>query len=258
MAVVSLLPDQASQALLAPLAVVVPIYNEMATIEKVVADWRSVLRKVGVQYQFLLINDGSTDQTWEVLQRLEASDPRQFIIINKPNAGHGRAFRLGYDAAADAPGVEWVLQIDSDGQCDPSYFTAFWEKRGQADCIFGRRVLRDDGPARAITSTFCRVGANLLGGKEMVDPNVPYRLMRRQILAEALRKIPASFDIHNVALTFVLKQTAGLKWVYIPIRFLGRQGGQNSINLLHVIHLGFSMLFDLSRLKERLRRQKTH
>jgi len=256
MAVVSLLPDQASQALLAPLAIVVPIYNEMATIEKVVADWQTMLSKVGAQYQFLLINDGSTDQTWEVLRQLESSNPRQLIIINKSNAGHGRSCRLGYDAAVAAPGVEWVLQIDSDGQCDPSYFKTFWDKRGQADCIFGQRVLRDDGLARAITSTCCRIGSTFLGGKEMVDPNVPYRLIRRQVLAEALRKIPASFDIHNVALTFVLKQTADLQWVYIPIRFLSRQGGQNSINLLHVIHLGFSMLFDLARLKERLRKPR--
>ncbi|MFZ4542335.1 MAG: hypothetical protein ACOYNL_11195, partial [Rickettsiales bacterium] len=68
-------------------------------------------------------------------------------------------------------------------------------------------------------------------------------------LAAALQVIPASFDIHNVALTFVLKRNPDLRWQYIPIRFLSRQGGSNSINLLNVAHLGVSMLFDLAKLR---------
>jgi hypothetical protein len=142
-----------------------------------------------------------------------------------------------------------VMQIDSDGQCDPGYFHEFWAKRSEADCVFGHRVQRDDGPLRMLTSKICKLGSTLLGGRDMVDPNVPYRLMRREVLAAALQKIPASFDIHNVALTYILKQCLSVRWEYVPIRFRDRQGGSNSINLLNVAHLGASMLFDLAKLR---------
>jgi len=251
MPLISLHPTEASTALTAPLVIVVPVYNEAQTIKKVVKDWQTTLDSLDVNYQFLLINDGSKDATLLTLTELETADPTHLVIIDKPNAGHGRTCRLGYDAAVGSPHVEWVLQIDSDGQCDPSYFPEFWKQRLEADCVFGRRVQRDDGLARAMTSKICKLGSMLLSGKDMGDPNVPYRLIRKEVLANALKSIPASFDIHNVALTFVLKQTPSLRWNYVPIRFLERQGGRNSIGLLNVTHLGTSMLFDLAKLKRR-------
>ena len=250
---ISLYPSAVTDALHAPLAIVVPIYNEAATIESVVSSWMQVLDITGTIFQFILINDGSTDSTISVLQKLESQHPQKIIVVDKPNSGHGRSCRVGYSAAAAATCVDWVLQIDSDGQCDPSYFPEFWRRKESADCVFGRRIIRDDGLARSLTSKFCKLGATFLGGKDMVDPNVPYRLMRKDILASALTLIPTSFDIHNVAITFVLKKKPGLRWDYVPIRFLSRQGGTNSINLLNVAHLGVSMLFDLAKLKEKIR-----
>lgn len=251
MPVISLHPHAATAALKAPLVVVIPIYNEAANIEAVVAEWSPVFAALGVTFQFLLINDGSKDGTLDVLRRMEEGDPEHVVVIDKPNSGHGRTCRLGYSAAVEAPAVEWVFQIDSDGQCDPAYFAEFWKNREDADCIFGQRIKRDDGWLRALTSKICKLGSTVLGGRDMVDPNVPYRLMRKQTLAAALQKIPASFDIHNVALTFILKQTPDVRWHYVPIRFRDRQGGNNSINLLNVAHLGTSMLFDLAKLRRK-------
>jgi len=249
MAIISLQPDPISAALGSPLAIVIPIYNEAANIEAVVKDWEACFKSLGVNHQFILLNDGSKDNTLEVLTRLESASPAQIVVVDKMNSGHGRTCRLGYSAAVAAPNVEWILQVDSDGQCDPSYFPEFWKKRVSADCVFGTRVKRDDGLARALTSKICKFGATLLGGRDMVDPNVPYRLMRREVLAAALIRIPASFDIHNVALTFILKQNPNIRWEYVPICFRDRQGGSNSINLLNVAHLGTSMLFDLAKLR---------
>lgn len=253
MALISLRPDRIAGLLNAPLAIVVPVFNESGTIEKVINSWMETLDRSKTDYQFILINDGSTDATLEVLKSMESAHPDRIVVVDKPNSGHGRTCRLGYDAAVASAQVEWVLQIDSDGQCDPSYFNEFWDKKDEVDCVFGQRTTRDDGIARSVTSKVCKLGATLLGGKDMVDPNVPYRLMRKTTLAVALAAIPASFDIHNVAITFVLKKDAHVRWAYIPIRFLARQGGSNSINLLNVAHLGISMLIDLARLNSKPR-----
>jgi glycosyltransferase involved in cell wall biosynthesis len=249
MPLVSLRPDAVTALLQSPLAIVVPVYNESATIESVIGSWMQQLDKQGIDYQFILLNDGSSDSTIDVLKRLEATHPRRIIVVDKTNSGHGRTCRLGYDAAVASPRVEWILQIDSDGQCDPAYFPEFWMSRDDADCVFGKRVQRDDGPARAFTSRLCRLGATLLSGRDMTDPNVPYRLIRRDTMANALKRIPASFNIHNVALTFILKKTPDVRWAYVPIRFRERQGGSNSINLMNVAHWGTDMLLELRRLK---------
>ncbi len=236
-------------ALHAPLVIVIPVYNETATIRTVVSEWTEALGKLRINHQFILLNDGSTDTTLGVLRELEASSPTQIVVVDKPNAGHGRTCRLGYDAAVASPAVEWILQIDSDGQCDPSYFEIFWSKREDADCIFGKRVKRDDGLIRTITSNLCKLGASLLCRQNVADPNVPYRLMRRPILDKALTRIPASFNIHNVALTCVLKKYPDIRWEFVPIRFRERQGGSNSINILNVAQWGIDMLLELRKLK---------
>lgn len=250
MPVISLQPDQVTRALTAPLAVVIPVYNEVQSIRDVVAEWATLFAQLSISYQFILVNDGSRDDTLRVMEAMEREDPGHLIVVDKPNAGHGRTCRLGYTAAVASSSVEWVLQIDSDGQCDPSYFREFWEKKETADCVFGKRIHRDDGIARTLTSKICRIGAMLIGGHDLIDPNVPYRLIKKDVLAVALDKIPASFDIHNVAVTLMLKRNRSLRWEYVPIRFRERQGGSNSINLLNVAHLGVSMLFDLAKLRK--------
>lgn len=250
MPVISLLPTPVSQAIQAPLVIVMPIYNEATNIHTVIEEWSSVLETLGTEYQFLLINDGSKDDTLSVLHRIESGCPTRVIVVDKPNSGHGRSCRLGYDAACAAPAVQWVLQIDSDGQCNPAYFGEFWKRRESADCVFGVRVKRDDGFVRTLTSTLCRYGSTLVTGQMMGDANVPYRLIRRNALEQALKHVPTSFDIHNVALTFVLKKMNNIRWEYVPIHFRGRQGGSNSINVANVTRLGLGMICDLNRLRK--------
>lgn len=249
MALVSLLPTLVASAIKAPLAIVMPIYNEAANISAVLDEWSTALNSLTIEHQFILLNDGSQDDTLMVLRRIEAEHPNTIIVVDKPNSGHGRSCRLGYDAACNAPSVQWILQIDSDGQCDPRYFPEFWRRHESADVIFGIRVKRDDGFMRTLTSKFCRYGATLITRHNMGDANVPYRLMRRHILARALKHIPTAFEIHNVALTFVLKKLPGVRWEYVPVRFRDRQGGSNSINLVNVAQLGLGMLCDLNKLR---------
>jgi glycosyltransferase involved in cell wall biosynthesis len=232
----------------AQLAIVMPIYNEAANIETVVDEWLKELNRLGIFFQLLAINDGSKDRTAEVLQKLAKHHPDAIIPIDKKNAGHGQACRTGYDLAV-AREAEWTFQIDSDGQCDPQYFSAFWNAREEADCVFGVRTTRDDGFSRVLISAACRFLTSLVSGMDLKDLNVPYRLMRTPVLKAALLKIPEDFDMQNVALTLTLKRNAALRWKYLPIHFRDRQGGTNSINLRRIIGMGWDLLTNLHRIR---------
>lgn len=240
-------PDRSDLPSPAELIVVMPIYNEEANIRSVLDEWHATFSALKISAQFYAINDGSRDGTLKALQAWEAEHPGHIQIFDKPNSGHGRSCRYGYDRAC-ASGVPWVLQIDSDGQCDPGYFSEFWSARSEADCVFGVRRKRDDGRMRKAISTVCRWLTTFVAGVSVTDPNVPYRLMRTEVLAKALNGVPQDFDIHNIALTVVLRRTTGLRWRTVPIRFRDRQGGTNSINIPKIVKMGVGMLKALRRI----------
>lgn len=230
------------------LVVVMPIYNEESNIAEVIGRWTETLLNLSIPFQVIALDDGSYDRTEEILCDLEAAHPQQICVVSKPNSGHGITCRMGYDIAVSSK-AEWVLQIDSDGQCDPKYFADFWQRRSGSDCVFGLRTSRGDGLGRVVTSAICRAASSLICGQDLRDPNVPYRLMRREILAKALRFIPPSFNIHNVALTYILKKMPSLRWNYVAIHFPDRAAGQNSINILKVATWGVEMLLELMRIR---------
>jgi dolichol-phosphate mannosyltransferase len=229
------------------LAVVIPVYNEEANIASVVDEWTAALGQLGIDYVLFTINDGSRDGTAAALQKLTQEFPGRVEPVNKANAGHGQACRTGYEMAVTR-GVAWTLQIDSDGQCDPTYFAEFWRSRTDADVIFGVRKTRDDGFMRVLISGVCSVVTSTLTGLDLKDANVPYRLIRTEALKQALPRIPADFDMQNVALTLALKRETALRWHYIPIHFRNRQGGTNSINLRRILRMGLTLVTSLNRI----------
>ncbi len=229
------------------LAVVMPVYNEEATIAGVLGEWTAALGQLGIAYVILPVNDGSRDGTAATLRQLAEAHPGRVEPVDKANAGHGQACRTGYELAV-AHGAAWTLQIDSDGQCDPGYFAEFWQSRAGADVIVGLRRTRDDGFLRVLISAACRVATSALAGLDLKDANVPYRLIRTEALARALARIPADFDMQNVALTLALKRDRSLRWRYTPIHFRDRQGGTNSINLRRILRMGLTLVTDLHRI----------
>ena len=228
------------------LIAVMPIYNESANIAVVVKQWLEAFDRERIAARLLGVNDGSTDATLLILKELQLRFPEQFLVIDKVNSGHGRSCRLGYDTALQQ-GAPWIFQIDSDGQCDPLFFPLFWAKRDQADCIFGMRVARDDGTMRRLVSTACRVLSAIATSRDLKDANVPYRLIERTALQKALQSVPKDFDMQNVALTLALKRDPTVRWAYVPIKFLARQGGTNSINLRKIVKMGFRMLLEIKK-----------
>ena len=232
------------------LVIVMPIYNEAANISGVITEWLSTFEKMDVCVELLAVNDGSVDSTGEILKGLAETHPGKITVANKPNSGHGRSCRYGYELALKSP-AEWVLQIDSDGQCNPEYFPAFWNQRSEADCVFGMRKTRGDGYVRKLVSRTCNALSSLVAGVNMKDANVPYRLMRKSTLAQALVNVPHDFDVQNIALTVALQRCSKVRWKYVPIHFRNRQGGVNSINLPKIARMGWTMLKELRKVKNR-------
>jgi dolichol-phosphate mannosyltransferase len=209
------------------LYVVMPVYNEEASIAGVVREWVSTLEASSVDFRLLVLDDGSRDGTPRVLAALAQREPR-LELIYKQNSGHGKTCLIGYQETISR-GASWVLQIDSDGQCDPQYFAAVWARRQNAPAVFGVRVHRDDGFGRSVISWICRHVTHALSGAPVRDPNVPYRLLRSDLLAAAIEGFPRDFKLANILLSVIVQQALEKRGEFVEIGFRRRSGGEPSV-----------------------------
>lgn len=211
------------------LLVVMPVYDEQESVRKVVMEWFAELNCWTERFAFLAIDDGSRDGTRAVLERLSDQLGPRLEVMSHANRGHGQSCLAGYRIACER-GIPWVLQIDSDGQCDPAYFHRFWRDRTRFDVIYGYRWWRDDGARRTLASIILKVTLAATCRTWCRDANVPYRLMQTAGLVDVLATIPADFSLANVALAVQLRRQAWHEG-NVPIRFRDRYAGTPSVRL---------------------------
>lgn len=210
------------------LLVVIPVYNEQASIGEVVREWMEELDRCCRSFAILAIDDGSKDGSLEALRRLQEQWGARLLVTSQPNRGHGQTCLEGYRKAS-AMGAPYVFQIDSDGQCDPRYFSSLWRLREQFTVVYGIRTTRDDGLARVFVSLVLRLMLLLAFQANCRDANVPYRLMKTKEVMRAVNRIPPEFGLANIALAVLLAGDRTCFHGFVPIHFRRRTGGQPSL-----------------------------
>ena len=220
-----------------------PVYNEQDAVVDVLREWRAELsRTVGDgRFQILVVDDGSRDET---PARLAALAWPELRVHRHTNRGHGQSCLVGYKEA-HRMGATYVFQIDSDGQCDPAGFAAVWALRGRTAAVYGRRVTRDDGLSRRVISAVLRLSLKVARRTRLNDTNVPFRLYRAPLAAAAAARIPADFNLANIAMALLLEPEGFLE---VPIHFRDRIGGQAAVRLWGFAPKALRLHRDLFRL----------
>lgn len=159
------------------LEVLLPVHNEAESIERTVAEIYDAINPVAAM-RFIICEDGSSDGTPEILRKLGAKYPVN-LFTGGPRKGYSQAVLLGM-RAMEAP---YLLCLDSDGQCDPKDFPAFWEARHRADVVIGWRVNRADTTMRRLMSrAFYRV-YQIFYNTPVNDPSCPFILVPKNVIA---------------------------------------------------------------------------
>ena len=230
------------------LYIVIPAYNEVDNIEACIRDWYPVVEKHNGNgnSRLVIINDGSKDNTFKILNKLAESRP-YLKPLDKTNGGHGSTVLYGYRYAIDN-NTDYVFQTDSDGQTDPKEFEQFWELRRDYDAVLGNRVVRGDGKDRKFVENVVCLLLRIIFGIKVEDANAPFRLMKTNLVAKYIEKLPKDFNIPNIMFTtyFVYHKE---KVKFIPITFKPRQGGVNSINIKRIVKIGWKAVGDFYKLK---------
>jgi dolichol-phosphate mannosyltransferase len=229
-----------------PLAVVVPVYNEQESIEIVIHEWADMLSKAVEKFVFLCVDDGSTDQSAAILQKLLGVYPLH--IHHTQRQGHGGACRHGYLQAITLHSA-YILQIDSDGQSDPSFFPKLWDQRQPQGVVYGIRLRRMDGLHRKLISKFLRQVIRYKTGIDCPDANSPYRLMSSASLKAGLDVVPQHFDMFNIALAIQLQQLK-FKQALLPIVFRNRHYGKSHTNFIQISKKAIRLIKQLNELPQ--------
>lgn len=235
------------------LYIVIPAYNESANIERVIEDWYPVVTNTGADSRLLVINDGSKDNTFELLQELSQDRP-QMLAVTKPNGGHGSTVLFGYRYAIKK-GADYIFQTDSDGQTNPAEFAAFWEMRNDYDAIIGNRTVRGDGKSRKFVENVVCLLLRIIFGVKVKDANAPFRLMKAELVNKYIDRLPQNYNLPNIMFTTYFSYYKE-KLAFREITFKPRQGGTNSINIKKIVKIGWKALGNFMKLKKDMRNTK--
>lgn len=231
------------------LYIVIPAYNEEANIEAVIKDWYPIVEKIGNGSKLVIIDDGSKDETYKILQEF-SRQMEKLEAITKVNGGHGATILYGYNYAIEA-GADYIFQTDSDGQTLPEEFWDFWELRNFYDMVIGNRNGRKDGTSRVFVTKVLKLLLYLCFRVKVIDANTPFRLMKSSTLQKYVGLIPKDYNLSNVMVSVIYgKKKLAVK--YIPITFRPRQGGVNSINMKRIFHIGIQAIKDFRMMNRSL------
>ena len=234
------------------LYIVIPAYNEEANIERLVQDWYPVIERYhgGGKSRMVIINDGSKDNTWQLLQEAKKQYPL-LEALTKTNGGHGDTVLYGYNYAI-AQGADYVFQTDSDGQTNPAEFPAFYQLMDQYDAVIGERTGRQDGAGRVMIENVVRLLLKIIFGVSVPDANAPFRLMKAEMLKKYIPMMPEHYNLPNIIITmFFAYYKENITFRHVT--FKPRQGGENSINYKKIFQIGMQAVKDFIYIRKQMK-----
>ena len=229
--------------------IIIPAYNEQENIERVVDN----LTEHYPQYDYLVVNDCSTDATGEILKK------RGYNHISLPvNLGIGGAVQSGYLYAAQN-GYDIAIQIDGDGQHDPAYIEKLIEPivRGESDMTIGSRFIEKQGFQ---TSFMRRLGINLIRviiklccGVTATDTTSGFRATSKELTAVFAKEYAQDYPEPEAIVAATLK---GFRVSDVPVQMREREGGVSSINAKKSLYYMIKVSIALIILRIGTRRKK--
>ena len=224
------------------LSFVIPAYNEEPNVAEALRRASTVLETLNLEYELILVNDGSRDRTGEIAKSLIGQIPNLRVVENRPNRGYGGALKAGFYAALK----EWVAFAPSDNQFDFNQVRDLIAQGGQADIVTGYRENDADPFMRRVNRWGWNGLVRLFFGYMTRDIDCGFKLFRREILQHVtLNSDGAMVDTELLAGA----QARGYKIIEVPLKHMPRTAGSPTGSNIRVILRAFQ---DLVRFRSRL------
>ncbi len=228
------------------ISVFFPCFNEQANVARVTEQAVRVLDGLGADYEIIIVNDGSADDTGRIADEIAAGNDRIRVIHHERNLGYGAALQSGFRAARK----ELVFYTDGDGQFDIGEMPALLPLMADYDIVSCYRIDRQDNLVRKINGWLWTRVVGLVFSMRVRDVDCAFKLYRRRLFDEiTMESTGALIDTEILARAIRKGYTITQKGVRHYPRTAGRQTGAN----LWVVLRAFKELW---RLRRRIVRQR--
>lgn len=221
-------------------SIIIPVYNEEKAVKDVLEELKTYLNEKKYQIEIIVVNDGSTDQTNEILKSIN-----NIKLINHPyNKGYGAAIKTGVKRAR----YDWILCYDSDGQHQPEYIEKLIKYMKEYDMVIGARQDYQGPIMRQPGKRLLRHLAQYLIQHKIPDLNSGFRLIKKSVFNKFTHLFPNGFSISTTITLAFFKQGFNVKYTPITIRkregksYVTIQDGFKTIMLILRIIILFSPL----------------
>ncbi len=223
-------------------SVVIPLFNEEETLPLLQERLHPVCERLSSSYEIIYVDDGSTDSSLSVLNKLKNNYPSIRIISFKKNQGQSAGLFAGFQAARG----DWIISIDADLQNPPEEIPGLFEFKDSFDFITGIRAKRKDSLVRKISSKTARVFRRVILRDTTQDVGCSLRMFKREIL----NHLPYFKNFHRF-FTFLARE-AGFKIKEVPVRHDARTLGKSKYGVFRRAKEGIFDLAGVFWLKKRL------
>lgn len=223
------------------LSVILPAHNESGALESLLPELTDVLDTLlpGL-WELWVVDDGSTDETAAAVERLRNDSPAIHLLRHPARQGQSPALWSGFKASTG----EWIATLDADGQNDPADLPALWEKKDEADAVFGYRGHRRDPRRKILASRLANRIRNTVLSEDIVDTGCSLKLFRRSLL----KRLHYWNGMHRFYGSLFLMQ--GARIIQIPVRHRPRVTGVSHYTNLSRLPLTLRQLFMVRRMKK--------
>jgi glycosyltransferase involved in cell wall biosynthesis len=219
---------------MAKYSIVVPLHNEEENVTVLYARLKQVMEQVGDSFEMVLVDDGSKDRTYKLLEEIAAVDSRVLVVKLRRNFGQTSALSAGFDHASG----EFILAMDGDLQHDPNDIPAFIEKLDEGyDVVSGWRKDRiDNFILRRIPSRCANWLMAKLSGVDIHDFGTTFKAYRREVI----HNIPLYGEMHRFIPA--LASWYGASICEVPIRNVNREWGKSHYGIGRTFRVFFDLL----------------
>ncbi len=210
--------------LVSELSVFFPAYNEERNIKQTILEAIFVLREITPKWEILVINDGSTDKTGEIIEDLIKKHPEIRMVSHKPNRGYGAALKAGLYGCQ----YKWIAFTDADGQFNFKGIYHFIDtaQREKADLVIGYRFKRQDSIVRLFIAFLLKIWNFVFYRIWYKDADCGFKLIKKEVIDE-IPKLQTESAITETEFLIQAKK-AGFKIMEIGVKHYPRIGGKST------------------------------
>jgi len=223
------------------LSVVIPIYNERENLVALEEKLNETLPKLDVNYEVVLVDDGSLDGSEELIRILQKHNPHLRLIRFAKNFGQSAAFVAGFRASRG----RIIVTMDADLQNDPSDIPALLEKIKEFDVVCGWRHKRNDPWIKKISSKVANAVRNQLSDETIADTGCSLKAFRR----ECFDNIILFNGMHRFFPTLIKME--GFSVTQVKVSHHSRLHGKSKYNIRNRLWSSLKDLFGVRWLKKR-------